>query len=77
MCGCPADGVKSIDGIAIDGHTSWWKVQLDGGLGLVDADVRDEDSALTINCGGFCSKRAEGEFGEITFDGSDGWGENI
>lgn len=72
-----ADGVKAIDGTPIDSHSSWWKIELDGGFGFVDSDVKDSGDSLAISCGGFCTRRNETEFGDITFDRSDNWGEDI
>lgn len=71
------DGVKSIDGTPIDGHNSWWKIELDGGGGLIFSDVQNSGSELKLSCGGFCTKQQDGEFGNVAFDNTDNWGTAI
>jgi hypothetical protein len=69
--GVDADGVKAIDGTLISGHGSWWKVR-----DINTADINDDGAALSINCL-TCSKVGENEFGVVTFDSTEGWGEPL
>lgn len=66
-----ADGFKSIDGTAIDGHTSWVKI-----LNWSTADVANEGQQLTRGCI-LCSSVGENQFGQVTYDQSSNWGEPI
>lgn len=66
--GLDADGVRSVENLAIGGHTSWWKVR-DVSVGT----VRDEASALVISCLA-CSAVEDDEFGTVRFDPAPDWG---
>lgn len=68
-----ADGAKTIDGTAIDGHSSWWKVRDFFVLHVFD----DNSDKPTLGFFHWGSKVAEGEFGKLTYDNSDGWGHPI
>lgn len=66
-----ADGFKAVDGTLIDGHGSWVKL-----VDLSTADVADQGSALTRGCI-LCTNVNDNEFGDVTYDGSSGWGEPL
>jgi hypothetical protein len=66
-----ADGFKAGDGTPIDGHTSWVKIR-----DFSTADVKDSRSQLERGCF-FCEDVEENEFGNVTFDDADAWGEPI
>jgi hypothetical protein len=66
-----ADGFRAVDGTPIDGHTSWVKL-----VDLSTADVADSRGQLTRGCV-LCSSVGDNEFGAITNDDADGWGEPI
>ena len=68
--GIDADGFKAFDGVTpIDGHLSWVKI-----IDLSTADVRDDGSNLTRGCY-LCTNVEDDEFGDVTFDPADGWGD--
>jgi hypothetical protein len=68
-----ADGVKTVDGSPIDGHTSWWKIR-----DISTADIYDnnQNSKLTIKAS-FKSRVKENEFGSVEYKQESGWGEKI
>ncbi len=65
-----ADGVKAVDGTAINDHSSWWKIK-DGCVGTVKNSGAQLD-LTTIPIPG--SRVQENEFGNVDFKADDGWG---
>ncbi len=66
-----ADGMRAVDGTPISGHTSWWKI-----IDLSTADVEDDGNQLKAGCI-LCTKVGDDEFGQITYEPSDGWGDPL
>lgn len=66
-----ADGFKATDGTSIDGHTSWVKINE-----FSTADVANSGSQLTRGCI-LCYNVEDNEFGNVTYDNADHWGEPI
>ena len=66
-----ADGFRAVDGMPIDGHTSWVKL-----IDLSTADVTDSRGQLARGCI-LCSSVGDNEFGAVTNNNADGWGEPI
>ena len=68
-----ADGVKTVDGTLIDGHSSWWKIR-----DISTADIYDgnQNGQLTIKAK-FKSRVKENQFGEVEYLPDSGWGEKI
>jgi hypothetical protein len=66
-----ADGFRAVDGTPIDGHRSWVKL-----INFSTADVADKDGQLTRGCI-LCDSVADNQFGDITYNDADGWGEPI
>ena len=66
-----ADGFRAVDGTPIDDHTTWIKL-----IDLLTADVADKDGQLTRGCI-LCSSVGDNQFGPVTYNDADGWGEPI
>ena len=64
------DGVKAVDGTPISNHNSWWKFR------VIQVEVWDDGSGLKIRWCAYpaCFSVSEGEFGDVTYDNSTGWG---
>jgi hypothetical protein len=60
-----------VDGTTIDGHGSWVKINE-----LSTADVANSSSQLTRGCV-LCYNVDDNEFGNVTYNNADGWGEPI
>ena len=69
--GVDADGFKAVDGTPINGHTSWIKI-----VNVSTANVKDDGDELTRGCI-LCWKVDESEFGQVTYDFSEVWGEPL
>jgi hypothetical protein len=69
-----ADGARAKDGTAIDGHRSWWKVNDLGNMTIKDK----AGSELTMDATfGTTTAVEDGEFGDLKFDDTVGWGDAI
>lgn len=69
-----ADGARARDGTRIDGHSSWWKVNDLGTMTISDGRAGE----LTMSATWFTTSRVEdGEFGQLRYDETDGWGEPV
>ena len=68
-----AGGVKTVDGTAIDGHKSWWKIR---DISIADIYDNPQNGQLIIKAS-FKSKVAENKFGKVEYVQESTWGEKI